>query len=71
MKTLVGITFKEENGFFKVSADFVGGFNLVPMHNGKLNLVFCSRQRMRRYLKQYKFKPIGSDTKILGLKKVK
>ncbi|MBI4688650.1 MAG: hypothetical protein HY754_00020 [Nitrospirae bacterium] len=70
MKMLTGITFKEENGFFKVPADFVGGFNLVPTHKGKLQRVFSNRQRMRRYLKQYDFRPIGTDAKILNLEKV-
>ena len=71
MGVVTDIMFKEENGFFKVPADFVRGFNLVPIQNGKLNLVFCSRHRMRQYLKQYKFKPIGPNTKILGIKKAK
>lgn len=59
MKILTGIAFTEENGFFKIPAGFVEGFHLVPVHNGKLNLVFCSKHRMRQYLRQYDFKPIN------------
>lgn len=71
MGALKDIMFKEENGFFKVPADFAGSFDLVPMHNGKLCLVFCNRQRMKRYLRQYDFKPIGPGTKILDSKRDK
>ena len=71
MGVVTDIMFKEENGFFKVPADFAGSFSLVPMNNGKLCLVFCSKQRMRRYLRQYDFKPVGSHTKILNLKREK
>lgn len=57
MKALLDIRVKKENGFFKVPADFHQGFTLVPEPQGRLNLVFCNRQRMKRYLRQYGFAP--------------
>lgn len=64
MKALLDIRVTKENGFFKVPADFEKGFQLVPEPEGKLNLVFCDRQRMRRYLKQYGFVPSVAGIKI-------
>jgi len=59
MKVMTGIRFREENGFYKVPADLGSGFVLVPEPNGKLNLVFVSRQRMRRYLRQFGYIPFA------------
>lgn len=57
MKVMTGIRFRVENGFYKVPADLGSGFVLVPKPNGKLNLVFVSRQRMRQYLRQFGYIP--------------
>lgn len=57
MRALLDIRIKKENGFFKVPADFEVGFQLVPSPNGNLNLIFCDRNRMRRYLRHYGFVP--------------
>ena len=57
MKALTGIRFSEENGFYRVPADFRSGFTLAPEPNGKLSLVFVSRDRMRRYLRQFGYSP--------------
>jgi len=68
MKALLGIRVREENGFYKVPAGFQHGFTLVPEPQGKLQLVFCNRQRMRRYLKNYGFLPLakGNDRNDLN-----
>jgi hypothetical protein len=64
--TLSGIEVKKENGVFKVPADFMEGFELVPRPEGKLSLVFWDRSRMRRYLRNYGFTPY---VKALGIGK--
>lgn len=57
MKALTGIRFSEENGFYRVPADLRNGFTLVPEPEGRLSLVFVSRERMKRYLRQYGYVP--------------
>ncbi|MBI4822802.1 MAG: hypothetical protein HY805_01015 [Nitrospirae bacterium] len=57
MRALLDIRVRKEHGFFKVPADFESGFQLVPSPDGNLSLVFCDRNRMRRYLRHYGFVP--------------
>lgn len=64
MKSLNGIRVKKENGFFKVPADFQSGFNLVPEPNGRMNLVFCNINRMKRYLRNYGYMPSLEGPKL-------
>ena len=54
---LSGIMVKEENGVFRVPADFKEGFVLVPEPKGRLNLTFWDKKRMQRFLRTYGFKP--------------
>ena len=62
MKTLAGITVVQENGVFRVPADFANGFVLVPVPDGKLNLFFWEKSRMRRFLKNHGFSPAVIST---------
>lgn len=62
MKTLAGITVTRENGIFRVPADFVEGFVLVPRPDGKLNLFFWEKNRMRRFLRNHGFTPAVIST---------
>ncbi|MBI4690824.1 MAG: hypothetical protein HY754_11270 [Nitrospirae bacterium] len=64
MKTLAGIAVVQENGVFRVPADFAGGFILVPRPEGRLNLFFWERNRMRRFLRNYGFTPLASSTRV-------
>lgn len=57
MKTLAGITVTQENGIFRVPAELTSGFILIPEPDGKLNLFFWEKRRMRRFLKVYGFTP--------------
>lgn len=57
MKTLADITVTQEKGIFRVSADFAEGFVLVPRPDGKLNLFFWEKNRMRRFLRNHGFTP--------------
>ena len=62
MKTLSGIEVIQENGVFRVPADFASGFVLVPVPDGKLNLFFWEKNRMRRFLRHHGFAPAISPT---------
>ncbi len=63
MKTLAGIAVMKENGVFRVPADFAQGFILVPVPEGKLNLFFWEKNRMRRFLKHHGFVPAVASGK--------
>jgi len=63
MKTLAGIAVMKENGVFRVPADFAQGFMLVPVPEGKLNLFFWEKNRMRRFLKHHGFVPAVASGK--------
>jgi len=62
MKTLAGIAVVQENGIFRVPADLAEGFALVPTPDGKLNLFFWERNRMRRFLRHHGFTPAVAST---------
>lgn len=54
---LMDIEVRNEDGVFKVPADFKEGFKLVPRPSGRLSLVFWDRGRMRRFLRSHGFCP--------------
>ncbi len=67
MKTLAGIKVVKENGIFKVPADLITGFVLVPVPDGRLNLFFWEKNRMKRFLRGHGFEPaIISTVDIAG-----
>lgn len=57
MRALAGIEVVHENGIFRVSADFASGFVLVPAPDGKMNLFFWEKNRMKRFLRHHGFAP--------------
>jgi hypothetical protein len=48
----------ENNGIFRVSADFENGFHLVPSACGNIKLAFWDEQRLKLFLKNFGFYPV-------------
>ncbi len=52
----------ENNGIFRVSADFANGFQLVPSPGGNIKLAFWDEQRLKVFLKNFGFYPLISHS---------
>ncbi len=51
------IDVKEQNGIYRVSADFSKGFQFVPSPEGDIMLAFWDEQRLKVFLKHFGFYP--------------
>ncbi|MEW6109294.1 MAG: hypothetical protein AB1632_09055 [Nitrospirota bacterium] len=52
----------EDNGIYRVSADFKNGFHLVPSPCGNFKLAFWDEQRLKLFLKNFGFSAVISHS---------
>lgn len=48
----------EDEGIYKVSADFESGFRLVPLPEGYMQIAFWNEERMKVFLKHHGYYPV-------------
>lgn len=48
----------ENEGIYRVSADFKNGFQLVPVPEGYLKLAFWNEDRMKVFLRNHGYYPV-------------
>lgn len=48
----------ENEGIYRVAADFENGFRLVPAPDGYLQMAFWNKERMKVFLKNHGYHPV-------------
>jgi hypothetical protein len=51
------IAVTEDDGIYRVSAEFEHGFHLVPSPMGKMQLAFWDERRLKVFLRNFGFAP--------------